>query len=217
MTLPPWLTAVKRRLTGDLETSALAQSETLKTPDGRPPPPRELLAHRTHYEVPLLNRRVDPDQDSPLSALYRIYEHLVLDQNLEIRNEIEAFWYHKDWAVADIPDPSDHDPERYACLACIPPLLCLAFNRRIEMGLPREAPSIFNQDMLDEWRGQERKYESEPAWTEMVPQLNEALVIPHWDNEKRGFVPLEGFGCPEASREFAKKNILVWQPHIHFA
>ncbi|RSL42001.1 hypothetical protein BHE90_013780 [Fusarium euwallaceae] len=217
MTLPPWLTTIKRRLTGDQESSEAAQSTASEVSDGRPPPPRELLAHRTHYELPLLNRRVDAADDSPILALYRIYEHLILDQHLEIRNEIEAFWYHKDWAVVDIPDPCDPDPERYTCLACIPALLCLAFNRRIEMGLPREAPPIFNHDMLDEWRAQEPKFEKVPVWTEKVPQIEETLVIPHWDNNERKFVPLAGFDCGEASKEFADKNILVWHPHVHFA
>ncbi|KAK7425302.1 hypothetical protein QQZ08_008199 [Neonectria magnoliae] len=121
-----------------------------------PPTPRDLLANRVIYEIPLLdrsrNRSVDRDTDTPLAALYRIYEHIVLDQHIEIRNEIEAFWYHADWAVRNIPDPRDPDPERYACLACIPALLCLAFNRRIELGVPRHAPPIFTRDMLDEWR-----------------------------------------------------------------
>ncbi|KAJ3514625.1 hypothetical protein NM208_g15045 [Fusarium decemcellulare] len=216
MTLPPWLTTIKRRLTGDLESSVSAPT-TSESSDDRPPPPRELLTHRTHYELPLLNRRVDPNEDSPIYALYRIYEHLVLDQHLELRNEIEAFWYHADWAVVDIPDPCDPDPDRYACLACIPALLCLAFNKRIEMGLPREAPPVFNQDMLDQWRAQERKFESAPLWTDKVPQLDEVLIIPHWDNQERDFVPLKSFDCAEASKEFADKNILVWHPHVHFA
>lgn len=34
------------------------------------------------------------------------------------------------------------------------------------------------------------------------------------DNDKGDFVPLSGFD--HASREFARKNVLIWQPHIHF-
>ncbi|KAK7419377.1 hypothetical protein QQX98_003329 [Neonectria punicea] len=116
------------------------------------------------------------------------------------------------WAVRDIPDPRDPDPERYAC---IPALLCLAFNRRIELGLPRHAPPILTRDMLDEWRAQEREYEEEPAWVDGVPRLTATLAIPHWNNKKRDFVPLESFD--HASKEFSRKNILIWQPHIHFA
>lgn len=187
--------------------------------DGLPPAPRTLLAIRVIYEIPLLNRSlarsIERDTDTPLAALYRIYEHIVLDQHIEIRNEIEAFWYHADWAVRDIPDPCDPHPERYACLACIPTLLCLAFNERIGLGLPRNAPPIFTQGMLAEWRAQEREYEEEPAWVNAVPPLAATLAIPHWDNSKRDFIPLESF--ERGSRAFSRKNILIWQPHIYFA
>lgn len=182
-----------------------------------PPPPRQLIAGRTVYELPLLGRRrADPDTDTPLRALYRIYEHLVLDQHIEMRNELEYFWYRNSWAVQDIPDPRDPDPERYACLACIPKLLCLAFNKRIGMGLPRDAPPIFTGDMMDEWKAREPKFEDAPLWVAGVPRVREILIIPHWDNDRRDFVGLDGFEDRRASAEFADKNILIWQPHIHF-
>lgn len=184
---------------------------------GLPPPPRELIANRVIAEVPLLRRRVDRSNDTPIAALYRIYEHLVLDQHIEIRNEIEAFWWQQDWAVRDIPDPQDTDPERLACLACIPKLMCLAFNKRIELGLPRSAPPIFTYDQLDEWKAQERIYEQEPDWVARVPPLAEPLAIPHWDNDKRDFVPLESFDDIRASPECATLNVLIWKPHVHFA
>lgn len=191
----------------------------LKSPpiSSLPSNPRELLEYRTHYEIPLLNRRIDPESDTPLAALYRLYEHIVLDQNIEMRNEIEAFWFHNEWKVKDIPDPKDPDPERYGCLACIPALLCVSFNKRIELGLPRDAPAIFTQDQLDEWKAQEREYEQIPLWTKSVAKLKDTLAIPHWDNSKRDFVPLDGFESEKASKQFAEKNVLIWQPHIHFA
>lgn len=164
----------------------------------------------------MLNRAVDDETDAPLAALYRIYEHIVLDQHLNIRNEFEASWFHSDWKVYEIPDPRDPNPERYAILACITALLCLSFNKRIELGLPRDAPPIFSHDQLDEWRSHEREYEREPAWAGSVPALHGQLAIPHWDNDKREFVALDGFKDTKASKEFAKKNILIWQPHIHF-
>ena len=136
----------KRRVLKLLSPSAAPEKASVTVTDNSllSPPPRHLLANRVVYEIPLLNRgRIEPDGDTPLAALYRIYEHIVLDQHIEVRNEIEAFWYHADWAVRDLPDPRDPHPERYACLACIPALLCLAFNKRIELGLPRDAPAIF--------------------------------------------------------------------------
>ena len=196
-----------------------AEVESNKGNPSLPPAPRDLLAGRVVYEVPLLNRGqnsgIQPDEDTPLAALYRIYEHLVLDQHIEIRNEIEAFWYHADWAVREIPDPSDPHPERYACLACIPALLCLAFNKRIGLGLPRDAPAIFTRDMLDSWRTQEQQLEEEPPWTDEVPCLSETLAIPHWDNDQRDFVIPDS--SQSVSQEFSRKNILLLQPHIHFA
>ena len=185
--------------------------------DHWPPNPHVLLENRTTYEMKFLNRRIDHERNEPLAALYRIYEHLILDQHLEIRNELEAFWYRHTWAVGDMPDPRDPDPERYACVSCIPALMCLAFNRRIELGLPRDAPPIFTRDMLDRWRGRERRYEREPSWVLTVPPVTTTLAIPHWDNEQRDFVTLETFDDLRASAEFAKKNVLIWQPHIHFA
>lgn len=184
---------------------------------GVPLPPRELLANRVMVEVPLLRRKVDRSHDSPLAALYRIYEHLVLDQHIEIRNEIEAFWWQQDWAVRAIPDPQDPHPERLACLACIPKLMCLAFNKRIELGLPRTAPPIFTFDQLDTWKTEERKYEQEPDWVARVPRLAKTLAIPHWDNERRDFVALDSFDDIRASSECAAMNVLIWRPHVHFA
>lgn len=146
-----------------------------------PPPPRDLISHRVVYEIPLLRRRVDFEDDTPTAALYRLYEHFALDQSIQLRNGIEAFWWHPDWPVRDIPDPriDDDNAERLACLACIPKLLCLAFNKRIEMGLPHDAPPIFTQDMLEEWRKQERNLEQEPEWVAEIPPLVSTLVIPH--------------------------------------
>lgn len=195
------------------ETDAHAREDT----QSLPLPPRELIANRVIAEVPLLGRKVDRTNDTPLAALYRIYEHLVLDQHIEIRNEIEAFWWQQDWPVRDIPDPQDPHPERLACLACIPKLMCLAFNKRIELGLPRSAPPIFTFDQLEQWKTEERVYEQEPDWVARVQPLAEHLAIPHWDNEKRDFVPLESFDDKRASPECATMNVLIWKPHVHFA
>ena len=194
----------------------MAQIESPRT--ALPPQPRELIRGRLEYERPLLGRFVDEDTDTPLATIYRIYEHLVLDQHIEIRNEFETLWFKSDWKVCDIPDPCDPDPERYAVLACIPALLCLAFNKRLELGLPRHAPGIFTRDQLEEWRSQEREYETEPSWVKSVPALTSTLAIPHWNNDKREFVTLDDFekDKDKASKEFERKNILIWQPHIHF-
>lgn len=181
-----------------------------------PPSPREMLSARLDYTGPSLSRSIKPQDDCPLDALYRIYEHIMLGRSDEVRNEFEQFWYHSSWQICDIPDPLDPDPERYAVVACIPALMCVAFNERIRLGLPRTAPPVFTKSALDYWRRQERVYETEPEWAHWVPQLNEKLVIPHWDNEKKKYVLLKTFEAEKASKEFERKNILIGQPHIHF-
>ncbi|KAL1897402.1 hypothetical protein Sste5346_004138 [Sporothrix stenoceras] len=193
----------------------------IRDEDGLPPPPRYLLANREECELPILRQRVPAGEgiegDNPLYCLYRIYEHLVLDQHLGIRNELEGFWYHgTDWPVHGMPDPEDVDPERYAVVACITRLLALAFNMRISLGVPRHAPGIFTREQLEAWQAQERVYEEEPSWVKHVPRLRRRLDIPHWDNSVRAFVSLPGFDDERASDEFKDKNILLWQPHIHF-
>jgi hypothetical protein len=192
----------KRLITPTAETDALdTNTSTL------PPSPRELLRGREIYELPLLRRRIDREADTSLDAIYRLYEHIMLDQNIEIRNELEAFWFQPGWPVHDILDPKDPDPERYAVLAVIPALLVLAFNKRIELGLPRDAPAIFTMDQLDEWRAQEREYEKEPEWTANVPPCEQVLKILHWENDLRKFVSIDGFDDKRASQEFAKKKM----------
>ena len=44
--------------------------------------------------------------------------------------------YHTAWKVEDIPDPKDPDPVRYAALAGFAEVMALAFNERIDMGIP---------------------------------------------------------------------------------
>lgn len=188
-----------------MSTTTLTRLHTL------PPAPRDLLANRVDYELLLSNhsryRTVDRDKDSPLTALYRIYEHFDLDQHIAIRNEVETFRYHADWVIGVVLVPLDSPTEWYACLACIPALLCLAFNMRIESGMPRDAPLIFTRNILEAWRAQERKYEKEPAWVDKIPALTQTLTIPHWDDDRHEFVCLENF--ENASTGFARKNIMI--------
>jgi hypothetical protein len=148
--------------------------------------------------------------------LYRLYENITLDQNINMRNELESFWYHNSWAIKEIPDPRDPDPERYAVLACITALLVLSFNDRINLGLPRDAPPIITGDLLDKFKTQAKILEEAPSWASKVPALGETLKIPHWDRDKHDFVPLEDFTPGKASPDFQSKNILIWQPHIYF-
>ena len=81
-----------------------------------PPPPQEIQKHRSDYVVKLQARlyRVPHGvaSDTPLYALYRIYEYLIVDHVIGYRNQLEYFWKQKDWSVQDIPDTKDNEPSR---------------------------------------------------------------------------------------------------------
>lgn len=183
-----------------------------------PPSPRELIADRLKLEAPLLNRKVNRKKDQPLTALYRMYEHFVLDQHIELRNEFEAFWLRSEWPIDQIPDPKDADPERYAVLACLPKLLVLAFNKRIEVGLPRNAPATLTSNQLEKWRRKKKVYEEVPPWLDTAPYLRRKyrLWIPHWDNDRHEFVTLAPAQYHKVSRECLEQGVVVCRPDIQF-
>jgi hypothetical protein len=142
-----------------------------------------------------------------------LYEHIVLDNNIGMRNEIESFWWKK-WPVKDIPDPLDeHEPERYAVLACIPPLLVESFNKRTELGLRRDAHSIMSVEERQAFAATPKVLESAPSWTSRVKPLERTLHIPHTIARETQLVSLDD---KKQSPAFKAKNIMIWQPHIHF-
>ncbi|KZT00542.1 uncharacterized protein LAESUDRAFT_536937 [Laetiporus sulphureus 93-53] len=147
--------------------------------------------------------------DTPLASFYRIYEFFVLEWTTAIRNELEYFCgTHPDWSISALPDPADPDPVRYATLAVLTRLMCDAFNRRIELGLPRNAPAIILD--FEELQARPKVYERPPAWAERVPPLAERVFI----RDAQGNAPVEGES--DISEEFETMNIIVRMPHIHF-
>ncbi|MCJ1253566.1 hypothetical protein MMC24_001378 [Lignoscripta atroalba] len=147
--------------------------------------------------------------DRPIDSLYRLYENIVQDWTMELRNEIEYFWNQHQWEVSAIPDPRDPDPARYAILSVIPQLLVRAFNRNIALGLPRDAPAIILD--MEALKEKPKVLEIAPAWCKCVPPLEKTLRLP---NEQGEF--LLGKEDDQACLEFLEKNILVLQPHILF-
>lgn len=183
-----------------------------------PPPPHEILERRSEYTANLRARKyLVPEgvrADTPLYALYRLYEYFVVDHVTGYRNQLEYFWRQRSWAVRDIPDPKDEDPTRYAFLACVPALLVRSFNERIKLGLARDTPAIISPEEAEELRTRpesSKSYDELPEWTKNVPALSETLVMPSHDD-----IMMEGFDDPRASDWFKPKNILTWGPHIHF-
>ncbi|TVY58780.1 hypothetical protein LCER1_G000545 [Lachnellula cervina] len=182
-----------------------------------PAPPRDLIENRDEHLKELRQRKfAAPEgemEDKPLFVLYRLYEHILLDNNIGMRNEIEAFWWTK-IPVSEIPDPQDDsESERYAVLSCIPALLVESFNQRIEMGLRREAHSFMSQEERDTWAATPKVLETLPAWTAKVAPLRNMLYIPHY---MAGNEQLDTLDDRRASPPFKEKNILIWHPHIHF-
>ncbi|KAI1076415.1 hypothetical protein F5B20DRAFT_555978 [Whalleya microplaca] len=195
-----------------------ARNDKLEFPSWPPPNPREILSRQAFYKERLSHRKyIAPEgifTDQPLYALYRIYEWIMVDHTINMRNELELFWW-KRWPVSSIPDPGEQgDSERYAVLSCIPALLVQSFNLRVEQGLRREEPhSILSLEEQLQWAASPKTFETEPPWTDKVPPLKERLHIPH---SAPMHPQLESFDDPLASAAFRKKNILIMQPHIHF-
>lgn len=183
-----------------------------------PAPPRCLIQNPGQHWEKIAQRKFAAPQgifeDSSLYALYRLYEVIVLDKVFGYRNGLEMFWRQKSWAVQDIADPKDDDPERYAFLAGCTYLLARSFNQRIKLGLSRQMPAIMLHEQVEELRNQPdhlRQYEQVPGWAQAVRPLEETLFVPTHDREL-----LKGKDDERADPDFLDKNILLWSPHIYF-
>lgn len=169
-----------------------------------PPSVSWILQHRSE-----LTGAASTQGDTPLAALYRLYEYFVAGNHIGLRDEVEAFFNQPTWAVADIPDPQDPDPERYAIMAVLPYYLVHAFNRLIQRGLPRGCPAIITSvEEEEELRSRAEVLEKEPGWVTRVPKLEKALVIPSRD----GSTPAEDARCAR----FMALNIISEQPYVLF-
>jgi hypothetical protein len=202
------------------ETGEVARRESTSElfPIFPPPPPRILLERQDHFRSLAKKRKYAAPkgifEDGPLFSIFRLYEHIILDNNVGMRNELETFWW-KPWPVHDIPDPKDYEePERYAVLACIPSLIVESFNERIRLGLRREGRSLMTDEEREKLAAATPEaQESLPSWVLDVPSLSTLLKISH---QIEGEEQLETLNDKRASPAFKAKNILVWEPHIHF-
>ncbi|MFI5421442.1 MAG: hypothetical protein ACHQ1H_10795 [Nitrososphaerales archaeon] len=123
------------------------------------------------------------------------------------------YWFHKqtDWLLADIPDPQDPDPVRYAILASLTDALVLSFNHKIKYGMRR---GITDKQPLkiSEFRSDpDPPLESSPTWCTEVGPLSQRLelapgigtVIPGDLTVIPGPLTTNDF------RPFAKRNIIA--------
>lgn len=213
---------IRRRIPESL-TQTEDQEEVFEPrPDDYPvfPPasPRHLIQNSEQEWARIDQRRFAAPQgifeDSSLFGLYRLYEVIVLDKVFAYRNALEMFWRQKTWALKDIADPKDDDPERYAFLAGCTYLLARSFNQRIKLGLSRQMPAILLHEQVEELRNQPdhlRQYEQVPEWAQAAKPLEETMFIPTHDGEL-----LTGKDDKRADPDFLEKNIVLWTPHIFF-
>lgn len=183
-----------------------------------PASPRCLIQDPSQHWAKIAQRKFAAPQgifeDSSLYGLYRLYEAIVLDKVFAYRNGLEMFWRQKTWAVKDIADTKDDDPERYAFLAGCTYLIVRSFNQRVKLGLSRQMPAIMLHDQVEELRNQPdelRQYEQVPEWAQAVKPLEETLFIPSHDGEL-----LKGKDDERADPDFLNKNIVLLTPHIFF-
>jgi len=175
------------------------------------------LAHhwrRSHIQLPFLYHLFrSKNQDTPTASFYRIYQFFVLHDNINLRNELKYFCCsHPEWSVSCLPDPGANgsDPLRYTILAVLTQLMCDSFNRRIELGLPRDAPAIIED--FEELALRPKVYEEPPEWAKRAlgKALAETVFIP---NAVGRTLNEDG---EDVSKEFKDVGVIVQMPHIHF-
>ncbi|KAF7717534.1 Uncharacterized protein PECH_005462 [Penicillium ucsense] len=166
----------------------------------------------------LTNMRSVPlwrSRDTPLRALYRIYEAVVAREFYAIGSEVEYFWYQsgRKWAVHRIPNPRDRDPVRYAILACVAEELAQAFNWRMSLGMRRDKNKhIYRQTFEDSLPS--FVPEIAPSWAKVVPPIDAALLgeFPRDFLDRMGRLVLEEGG---ENPIFARRNVVMDTGHFY--
>lgn len=212
-----WLRPSRTEFAGEEDESEYTPSPQ-DYPVFPPPPPRVILEDPGRYWDTIAARKFGAPrgylQDSPLFALYRLYEFIVLDGVFDYRNTLEAFWRRREWPVQEIPDPGDQDAQRYAFLAACTYLVVRSFNQRVKLGLRRDNPPLITPEEADAARNVPdhlRQWEAVPDWAANAAPLADTFVLPTHDG-----VILDDKGDPRADPDFLAKNILLWTPHIFF-
>jgi hypothetical protein len=163
----------------------------------------EALFDRHHPDI--FNLRYIPIwtiRDTPLRAVYRLYEILMTQEFVLLRLECEYMWHRqgRKWSLHSIPDPCDPDPVRYAMLASIVEELVRAFNWRLQHGQRRNGKHI-RRSIENPWP----PYDPEvtPSWTASVPpiQAEDLCELPS-DMVKDGQLVLGDGGC----ENFLRRN-----------
>jgi hypothetical protein len=107
-------------------------------------------------------------RDTPIRSLCRLYELTCAAAHGEMMMEAGYFWSHKDWSLAEIPDPRDPDPLRYAMLV---EAMVSAFNFKIDLGLRRGVFLSKRADRIASRYAVDKPFEACPPWTAEIPSV----------------------------------------------
>ncbi|KAJ5091891.1 hypothetical protein NUU61_006761 [Penicillium alfredii] len=146
-------------------------------------------------------------RDTPLCAIYRLYELHLADEYELTGWETEYFFFQENWKLQDIPDPRDPDPLRYAILASIMEELHEAVNWRLSLGLRRNREHVYRERDSDPWPP--FTPEELPGWTKKVPPIDRDLLrlsVPSDSLDAEGNLVLEKNG---KGTNFARRNIIT--------
>ncbi|KAJ7254750.1 hypothetical protein C8J57DRAFT_610534 [Mycena rebaudengoi] len=77
-------------------------------------------------------------RDTQMRALYRLYDAICMQDEVEMKHEALYIWCQHSWQLNAWPDPRDPDPGRYTMLADTFEELVGAFNWRLERGFYRD-------------------------------------------------------------------------------
>lgn len=190
-------------------------------PKHRPSLWRRSLAPPAATETTLFSRLTSfvrpsaPPEDSAQACFYRLYVFFVLDDVTRFRNELEYFWNRADWPLASLLDPGQEGEGgevRKAVLAGLTRIMQRAFNRLLEMGLPRDAPAII--DDFEALRLQPKELQKLPGWVEEdARRVSEGEGGKGWEvADKEGKVPQQG----EEDGDFLLHGVRAFTPHWTF-
>lgn len=142
---------------------------------------RGIIMRRKMFDVSYTELRFVPlfcMRDTPLRALYRLYEcTCTVSENETMEEGMYIFHRQPQWRIKDISDPKDSDPLRYAILASLTETMVEAFNYKIKLGLRR---GITNEKPLliaSFAKESDPPYEEPPPWCATVGPLQDALIL----------------------------------------
>ncbi|KAJ3833352.1 hypothetical protein EV361DRAFT_905714 [Lentinula raphanica] len=148
-------------------------------------PSPEFFYERHDYIPVIRNMLIFQWRDSRIRALYRLYDAICLQDEMEAVHEATYIWGRLDWQLKDWPDPKDPDPERYAVLAGIMEGLVESFNWRLGLGICRDRRKA-SQKRMEKRRCDPEPLEQCPSWPDHVPPSPRPvfLSIKDWSREQ---------------------------------